>query len=119
MEFHKSDPTELVKRFNEGKLPILVGTSCISTGTDIPVVKFLVYWQGGSSEIQVKQAIGRGTRITSNKNFCHIVDFKVDDRHMDSNGRWKRGPVGRHADIRKEIYDDLYGPVTMAELMNG
>lgn len=116
-DFQKSDPGELVKSFNAGKLPILVGTSCISTGTDIPSVKFLVYWQGGSSEIQVKQAIGRGTRLAPNKTFCHMVDFRVNDMQMDSNGRWKRGPVGRHADLRKKIYDDLYGPVSSAELM--
>lgn len=100
-EYWDSDPTDLVKQFNAGKLPILVGTSCISTGTDVKAVKFLVYWQGGKSEIQVKQAIGRGTRLTPTKNFCHVVDFDIDSVKT----------LTRHAAARREIYDDLYGPV--------
>lgn len=116
-EYHASDPNALVDEFNAGKLPILVGTSCISTGTDIKAVKLLVYWQGGKSEIQVKQAIGRATRLAPGKTQCHVVDFWVEDFQMDGNGKNKWGPVGRHAKVRHEIYNDLYGPVVDAELM--
>jgi superfamily II DNA or RNA helicase len=100
-EFWDSDPSELVRQFNAGKLPILVGTSCISTGTDVRVVKFLVYWQGGKSEIQVKQAVGRGTRKTPDKISCHVVDFDVTDVQV----------LHRHTQARKKLYDELYGPV--------
>jgi superfamily II DNA or RNA helicase len=115
-EYHDSDPDKLVEDFNSGKLKFLVGTSCISTGTDIQPVKFMVYWQGGSSEVQVKQAIGRTTRKPNGKTFCHVVDFMVNDETMDSNGNTKNGPVGRHCMVRKEIYDDIYGPVTFARM---
>jgi superfamily II DNA or RNA helicase len=78
-QYWESDPTELVKLFNEGKSKLLIGTSCISTGTDIRPVQMLIYWQGGKSEIQFKQAVGRGTRMVPGKKFCHIVDFDVVD----------------------------------------
>lgn len=114
-EYHDSDPYALVEDFNSGKSNLLVGTSCISTGTDITAVKFLIYWQGGSSEIQVKQAVGRGTRLSTGKTYCHIVDFIVNDQYETASGKAKRGPVGRHAKIRQSIYEDLYGPVRLPE----
>jgi hypothetical protein len=110
-DFWESDPNELVREFNAGKLPILVGTSCIATGTDVQAVKFLVYLMGGRSEVQVKQAIGRGTRKVPGKAICHVVDFAVQDQQMMADGRKKWGPVGRHAKIRAELYEEIYGPV--------
>jgi superfamily II DNA or RNA helicase len=99
-EYWDSDPNKLVAEFNAGTLPILVGTSCISTGTDVKAVKFLVYWKGGKSEIEVKQGIGRGTRLVPGKRFCNVIDFLVE-----------APVVGRHGEYRMKIYDDLYGPV--------
>lgn len=100
-EYWESDPSELVQQFNAGKLPVLVGTSCISTGTDIQVVKLLVYWQGGKSEIQVKQAIGRGTRRPPGKTKCTVVDFDIMNIPT----------VHKHAEAREQIYEELYPDV--------
>lgn len=100
-EYWDSDPNELVAKFNDLKAPLLVGTSCVSTGTDIRPVQFLVYWQGGKSEIQVKQAVGRGTRLYPGKNKCNIIDFDV----------YNVETLHRHAKARREIYEDLLGPV--------
>jgi superfamily II DNA or RNA helicase len=100
-EYWESDPSALVKDFNAGKIPILVGTSCISTGTDIKPVRMLVYWQGGKSEIQVKQAIGRATRKAPNKPFCTVVDFDI----------YNIETLSRHAKARRAIYQELYPDV--------
>lgn len=99
--YWESDPTQLVKDFNSLNLPVLVGTSCISTGTDIKPVRLLVYWQGGKSEIQVKQAIGRATRKCDNKPFCTIID--VDVYNVDT--------LARHAEERRKIYRELFPDV--------
>lgn len=81
-------------------------------------MKFLVYWMGGSSEIQVKQAIGRGTRITPDKNSCYVVDFWVNspERHPTKIGE-RRWGVGAHAEERVRIYNELYGPVVEDKLV--
>jgi superfamily II DNA or RNA helicase len=80
-DYRKSDPEELVKRFNERKLPILVGTSCIATGTDIQAVKTMIYLRGGRSEIELSQGIGRGTRMFQlgdyTKDSFNFFDFDV------------------------------------------
>lgn len=104
--YWKSEHTELVKKFNDGKLPILVGTSCISTGTDIRNCKTVIYLMGGRSEIQVKQAIGRSTRKVPGKTECNFIDFDVINNEV----------CHRHAEERIEYYDTIYGPTEVINL---
>jgi len=66
-KYWKCDVEAAVKDFNEGKIQCLIGTSAISTGVDLLPVGCLIYLQGGTSEIKVRQAIGRGTRIIPGK----------------------------------------------------
>lgn len=99
--FHDSDPKALVAAFDAGKLPLLVGTSCISTGTDIKCAAMIIRIKGKTSEITVRQDTGRGTRLFPGKTDCHVVDFDVSDVPL----------LHRHADARRAIYEDIYGPV--------
>lgn len=104
-KYHESDPNALVLEFNNGLIPILVGTSCISTGTDIKTVKTMVYLKGGKSEIEVKQGVGRCTRKVKDKTACTVVDFDVKNI----------GVLHRHAMARKKIYDEIYGPTEVVD----
>jgi superfamily II DNA or RNA helicase len=97
-EFWDSDPSELVEAFDAGEFPILVGTSCITTGTDIQNVGAIIYLQGGKSEIQVRQAVGRGTRKPPGKIDCYFIDFDVINADV----------THRHALERAEIYKGIY-----------
>lgn len=97
-EYWDSDPNAFVEEFNRGEVPILVGTSCITTGTDIQSVGAIIYIQGGKSEIQVKQCVGRGTRKPAGKEDCYFVDFDI--ANVDT--------LHRHAEERKEIYASIY-----------
>lgn len=99
--YWKSEHTELVKKFNNNELPILVGTSCISTGTDIRTCKTVIYLMGGRSEIQVKQSVGRSTRKIPGKTECNFIDFDIVNNEV----------CHRHAQQRIAIYEDLHGPV--------
>lgn len=99
-KYWESDPGELVKEFNAGEFPILVGTSCISTGTDIQTVKTMVRLKGGKSEIEVKQDVGRCTRKPEGKTSCNVIDFDVQNIPT----------LHRHTVARVDIYNELYGP---------
>jgi superfamily II DNA or RNA helicase len=94
----KVTPNESVEKFNKGEALILVGTSCISTGTNIYPTHNTVNWQGGASEIRTKQgAVGRSVRLGNQnpyENRCQpkpkatIWDFCVYDcdimvRHLE------------------------------------
>ena len=95
----KCNPKESVENFNKGEAMVLIGTSCVSTGTNIYPVHNCVNWQGGQSEIKTKQgAIGRSVRLGSqnpHKDQCTlktkatIWDFNIKgiftmERHLNS-----------------------------------
>jgi superfamily II DNA or RNA helicase len=108
-KYWQSDPTKLVEAFNDGEIPILVGTSCISTGTDILTNKTTIYLQGGKSEIQIRQGpVGRSTRLhtPSGKTECMIYDFDITSVPT----------LHRHAEARTAIYTDVYDPPEYIEL---
>lgn len=109
--YHGDDPTDLVERFNRGEFPILVGTSCIATGTDIQAAEACVYLRGKASPIVVAQSVGRETRGGSQgfvfnpwtgkqKLDCVHVDFRVTNVEA----------LDRHAAQREELYAALYAP---------
>lgn len=94
----KVDPTESVEKFNKGEAQILIGTSCIATGTNIFANHNTVNWVGGSSLIKTLQGtVGRSVRLHDHnpwkdkcvpKYKCTIWDFKVYDiyimvRHLE------------------------------------
>ena len=95
-EYWKSDNAAIVDRFNQGKSRILIGTSAISTGVDIQPTGVLFYLQGGKSEIQLKQGIGRGTRPVGPKQL-KVFDFIVAGSPT----------LERHAKYRNEIYETI------------
>jgi superfamily II DNA or RNA helicase len=85
LETRKVD--QAVESFNHGEVKVLIGTSCIATGTNIYPTHNTVNWVGGSSEVRTKQgAVGRSVRILENsdyadlhksKPFSKIYDFKI------------------------------------------
>lgn len=95
-QFQDSDVSALVKKFNDGKLPILIGTSCISTGTDTRPVDTLIYLKAGKSEITFRQALGRGTRVVPGKTEFNFIDFDLEVVGLDS----KRNMFKRHLEER-------------------
>jgi superfamily II DNA or RNA helicase len=106
-QFHDADVDKLVADFNAGKIPILVGTSCISTGTDLCANKATIYLQGGKSEIQVRQGpVGRSTRLHDGKTECMVYDFSIDNIET----------LKRHSEARAKIYTDVYDPPTWVQL---
>lgn len=96
--YHEADNKKLVEQFNNHEFPILVGTSCISTGTDIRAVRSMIYHKGGRSEVEAKQGAGRCTRrIEGTKEDCIITDIMITDVEL----------LHKHATIRKEYWQEL------------
>lgn len=87
LETRKVD--EMVQAFNEGKIKVLIGTSCIATGTNIYPTHNTINWVGGASEVKTKQgAVGRSVRLLEKsdyktfhkpKPYSKIYDFKVSN----------------------------------------
>jgi superfamily II DNA or RNA helicase len=102
----KVNPAESVEKFNRNEVKVLIGTSCISTGTNIFPTHSVVNWVGGSSEIKTKQgAVGRAVRKGASnpwadkcvpKDKAVIFDFDVIDCEVNS----------RHLALRLDYYGD-------------
>lgn len=60
--YRSQNPKEQVDLFNDGKLDILVGTSCVAMGTDTRLPECGIYLVGGKSLIELSQRMGRCTR---------------------------------------------------------
>ena len=95
----KVDPQKLVEQFDKGDFSVLVGTSCIGTGTDIKSVDMIVNLVGLASAIEVSQNAGRGTRLFDGKKECLYVDYLVVGNDVTE----------RHGAKRREIFDSIYG----------
>jgi superfamily II DNA or RNA helicase len=88
----KVDTDDSVEKFNKNEVKVLVGTSCIATGTNIYPCHSTVNWVGGASEIKTKQgAVGRSVRLHGQntykgkcveKTICRIYDFDVQDVYV-------------------------------------
>lgn len=118
-QYWEADSKGLVKAFNNEEFPILVGTSCIGTGTDVKAVETLIEWQGGCSPIAIPQGVGRGTRLYTflddhKKTKCNVADaipLVVNDSEGidDTSERMQDWSlVKRHAMARVRMYNDIY-----------
>lgn len=103
--FHKSKNSDLVARFDKGEFPVLVATSCLTIGTDIRSVDCIVDLAGLTSEIAVRQRVGRGTRLFPGKENCVYNDYCVTN--IDK--------MKRHAAKRRKIFNSIYGSCTVLE----
>lgn len=95
----KLKPMDLVREFDLGKFPVLVGTGAISIGTDIRSADFLINLVGLSSEVETRQGIGRGTRLFPGKVDTIYVDYDV----------FNNDATHRHAQKRRKMYNEIYG----------
>lgn len=77
---------EQVDKFNNGEYKILIGTRCISTGTNMYPTHNTFNWVGGASEIITKQGpMGRSTRKLENSKFKGIHKPKPSTTIFDFN----------------------------------
>jgi superfamily II DNA or RNA helicase len=64
-----------IDAFKDDKISVLIGTTIMQTGIDIPEITHLINARGLKSEIATLQALGRALRIHKSKNRVFIYDF--------------------------------------------
>jgi len=85
----------VIKAFTSGRdIPVLIGTSMIGEGTDLPDSDALVYAMGGKAEVSHTQAAYRVLTAVPGKRRAVLVDFA--DRHHET--------LLRHAQERLATY---------------
>lgn len=116
LKLEKVDNKESVEKFNKGEVKVLVGTSCIGTGTNIYACHNVVNWVGGSSPIRTKQgAVGRAVRFGKSntwaskcleKNMATIWDFDIQNNSV----------MERHLESRLECYRESGSEIKYVKL---
>lgn len=104
--FDKVDRNDSVEKFNKGEALVLIGTSCISTGTNIYPTHNTINWQGGSSEIKTKQgAVGRSVRLHTHNPWKDRVVLKTKSIIWDFDV-YDISTTHDHLEDRVEYYKD-------------
>jgi superfamily II DNA/RNA helicase len=98
--------TEVLRDFNVGKFPILIGTPIFEEGVDIPNLATLVNAAGFKSEILSIQRLGRCVRRAPGKTSFTVVDFE------DRGHPWFTEHSQARADTYAELGFHVYGMKT-------
>ena len=91
------DDNVVLKEFNEGKIDVLIGTSTLDEGADIPSLSAVILAGGGKGRLKTIQRLGRSLRPKSGDNTAYIIDFR--DRF--------NVVTKSHFTKRKALYDEL------------
>lgn len=89
----------LVKEFNAGKIPILIGTSVLGEGVDTKRCGAIINVGGGQAESELLQKVGRVVRIFKGKLIGFYFDF------IDNNSK----SLKKHSNTRKKIIAERFG----------
>lgn len=67
--------------FKKGKIDVLVTTTILDEGVDVPSVSGVMFMTTGKSVVRIMQRIGRGVRKDINKNSVKVYEYAVDSKY--------------------------------------
>jgi superfamily II DNA or RNA helicase len=67
--------TEAIHDFKNGLFKVLITSSILDQGVDIPNIDVLIFAAGGKSYIRAIQRVGRGLRVNDGKDKLTVIDF--------------------------------------------
>lgn len=89
------DNNGLFSDFVSGKFKVLIGTTAVEEGVDVPACDCVVFLAGGQSIRQVLQRAGRGFRLSPGKDYALIIDTYDKGHEMTK----------KHSNERRKICD--------------
>jgi superfamily II DNA or RNA helicase len=94
-ENDQNERKHALDRLKDGRVKVLIGTTILDVGVDVPAVGMVILAGGGKAEVALRQRIGRGLRAKkAGPNICFVVDF--DDGlnlHLREHARQRRSIV--------------------------
>lgn len=94
VEFIQGEDDQAVRqsaldRLGAGKIDVLIGTTILDVGVDVPSVGQVILAGGGKAEVAVRQRIGRGLRAKKKgPNVCFVVIYNDNwNNHTSSHSR--------------------------------
>lgn len=97
----KDSNREVNAQFERGEIDVLLGTSTMDEGVDLPSLSSVILAAGSRSRLKLIQRIGRGLRSKVGDNTTVIIDFR--DRF--------NVVLHKHHRLRKDSFQDLGFPL--------
>jgi superfamily II DNA or RNA helicase len=73
---NQDERKKALKQLASGDIDVLIGSTILDVGVDVPAVGMVILGGGGKAEVALRQRIGRGLRAKKKgPNIAYIVDF--------------------------------------------
>lgn len=95
-------------RLASRKIEVLIGSTILDVGVDVPAVGMVVLAGGGKAEVALRQRVGRGLRAKAfGPNVCFIVDFNdTVNKHLKAHSQQRRAIVESTPGFAENILPD-------------
>jgi superfamily II DNA or RNA helicase len=96
----QAERKEALRKLGAHEIDVLIGSTILDVGVDVPSVGQIILAGGGKAEIAMRQRIGRGLRAKQHgPNICIVIDYC--DRHNTH--------LTKHAVARRKIIEETPG----------
>lgn len=91
-EHEQTERKAMLQALGKGTIDVLIGSTILDVGVDVPAVGFVGLCGGGKAEVALRQRIGRGLRAKkSGPNVAFIIDFSDDyNSHLKAHAKQRR-----------------------------
>lgn len=103
---HEQDERKAaINALKVGKISVLIGSTILDVGVDVPAVGMVILAGGGKAEVALRQRIGRGLRAKRDgPNVCFIVDFHDSlNNHLREHSQQRRMIIEATDGFRENI----------------
>jgi superfamily II DNA or RNA helicase len=98
-----------LRALGQGELDVLIGTTILDVGVDVPAVGHIGLMGGGKAEVQLRQRVGRGLREKKNgmPNLCFVTDF-IDgvNEHLVNHAKQRQSIIKSTPGFDRYIIED-------------
>jgi len=106
---HKiKDRKEILKRFKEGRIDILVASLIIKIGQNMPLIKYMQIASGGDSAIDAIQLLGRAQRTHESKNKTYVDDFYDEGAYLARHSKHRMNYYKKRGFKVMKVYKKLH-----------
>lgn len=110
--FGENNANERQERLNdlkEKKIDVLIGSTILDVGVDVPAVGMVILAGGGKAEVAIRQRIGRGLRAKKDMaNVCFVVDFEDNfNNHLINHSAQRRAIIANTAGFDEGIVQEF------------
>lgn len=92
-ESDKEARDEALQALGRGEIDVLIGSTILDVGVDVPSVGMIVMAGGGKAEVALRQRIGRGLRRKpkGQLNVAYVIDFyDGKNKHLIAHSNQRR-----------------------------